>query len=87
MSARTRAPDSTKAMEELEAQTTPKTKELEEPEAKEEVGAYHTRREGPHVQKEVREQGSTTRHEASPLYNPAEFRAKEDTGGKAAKTR
>ena len=52
MSARTRAPDRTKAMEELDAQTTPKAKELKGPEAQEEVEAYHTRREGPHIHKE-----------------------------------
>ena len=81
VSARTRAPDSTKAIEELEAQTTPKTQEPEEPEAQEEVEAYHTRREGPHVQMEDRERWSTTRPEASPLSNPAEFRTEEDTVG------
>ena len=43
MSARTRAPDSTKEMEELEAQATPKTQELEGLEAQEEVEAYHPR--------------------------------------------
>ena len=43
-----------KAREELEAQTSPKARELEEPVAQEEAETYHNRREGPHVQKEDR---------------------------------
>ena len=61
--------------------TSSQTKEREELEAQEEVEAYHTRREGPHVQREDRERCSTTMPEASPLSNPAEFRTEEDTVG------
>ena len=85
MSARTRAPDSTKEMEELEAQATPKTQELEELEAPKEVEASHTRREGPHVQKEDRGLGSITLPEASFISNPAKILTKEETVGEGRK--
>ena len=81
MSARANTPDVAKAMEELEAQMSPKARELQEPVAQEEVETYHTRREGPRVQKKVRERRSTTRAEASTLANPDEFRIEEDTVG------
>ena len=81
MSARTRAPDSTKEMEELEAQATPKTQELEELEAQEEVEAYDPRREGPHIQKEDLGLESITLPEASLTSNPAEILTKEETVG------
>ena len=81
MSARTRAPDSTKEIEEQEAQVTPKTQELEEREAQEEVEAYHTRREGPHNQKKDRGLESITMPEASLISNPAEVLTEEETVG------
>ena len=81
MSARTRTPDSTNAMEELEAQATPKMQEPEEQKAQEEVKARHTRGEGPHVQKKGRGISSTTLPEASPIPNPAESRSEEGTRG------
>ena len=46
--ARVNTPDVAKAMEELEAQTSPKARELAEPVAQEEVEIHQTRREGPH---------------------------------------
>ena len=81
MSARVNAPDAAKAMEELEAQTSPKARELEEPAAQEEAETYHNRRKGPHIQKEDRERRSTTRAGASTPANPDEFRIKGDTAG------
>ena len=81
VSARTRTPDSTNAMEELEAQATPKMQEPEEQKAQEEVKARHTRGEGPHVQKKGRGISSTTLPEASPIPNPAESRSEEGTRG------
>ena len=80
-SARTRAPDSTKGMEELEVQVTPKTQELEELEAQEGVEAYHTRKEGPHVQKEDQGLDSITLPKARLISNPTEVLIEEETGG------
>ena len=74
MSARANTPDVAKAMEELEAQTSLKAREQEEPVAQEEAETYHNRREGPHVQKEDRERRSTTMDGASILANPDELR-------------
>ena len=55
VSARASTPDMAKTMKELEVQTSPKARELEEPVAQEEVETYHTRREEPPVQKEDQE--------------------------------
>ena len=87
MSARANTPDVAKAMEELEAQTSLKARELEEPVAQEEVETDHTRREGPHVQKEDRERRSTTRAGASTLANLDEFQSEGDTVGEGRQDR
>ena len=68
VSPRVNTPDMAEAREEREVQTPPR--ELEEPVAQEEGEIYHTRRKGPHVQKEDRERRSTSRVEASTLANP-----------------
>ena len=75
MSTRVNTQDMAKAREEREVQTSPKTRELEEPVAQEVGETYHTRRKGPHIQKEDREPRSTTRVEASTLASPEEFRS------------
>ena len=81
MSARANPPEVAKAIEELDAQTSQEAGEMEEPVAQEEGETHHTRRKGPHAQKEDRERRSTTRAEASTLANPDEFRIEEDTAG------
>ena len=70
--------------EELEAQATPKTQEREELETQEEAEAYHTRREGPHVQKEDRGLDSSPLPEASIIANPAELLTEEEKRGDGA---
>ena len=77
--ARVNTPDVAEAREEREAQMSPKARELEEPVAQEERDTYHTRRKGPHIQKEDLERQSTARVEKS--TNQEEFRIKEGTVG------
>ena len=79
VSARVNIPDVAKAREELEAQTSPKAREMEELVAQEEGETYNTRRKGPHVQEEDRERQSTTKAKASTRTKPDEFRIEEDT--------
>ena len=79
MSARANPPEVAKAIEELDAQTSQEAREIEEPVAQEEGDTHHTRRKGPHAQKEHRERRVTTRAKASTITNPGEFRIREDT--------